>query len=161
MRKIRVVLMGVIVIIGVVGFVIMHNRDVLKKDTIIDKTEKKEFKISLEDATCDSKEKVIYTYKDGKKIFSKCGEVYYMDNKNKKNLLSEAIEQELVTIDDISSQMENILDLYDGGTIVYQYNSENKSLSEDSFRLEVCNKMQGSKDIQFISITSTDYKCAK
>lgn len=57
--------------------------------------------------------------------------------------------------------MENILGLYDGGTIVYQYNAEKKSLSEDSFKLEVCNKMQGSKDIQFLSITSTEYKCVK
>ncbi|MCX4365689.1 MAG: hypothetical protein OSJ70_07955 [Bacilli bacterium] len=159
MKKEHIILISIIAIVITVALIIFLNKDILKNTATID--EKKMFKISLENKNCDSEEKVIYTYKDGKKIYSKCGEVYYIDNKEKKMLLSEALENELLTIDDISNQMENILGLYDGGTIVYQYNAEKKSLSEDSFKLEVCNKMQGSKDIQFLSITSTEYKCVK
>lgn len=101
MKKEHIILISIIAIVITVALIIFLNKDILKNTATID--EKKMFKISLENKNCDSEEKVIYTYKDGKKIFSKCGEVYYIDNKEKKMLLSEALENKLLTIDDISN----------------------------------------------------------
>lgn len=57
--------------------------------------------------------------------------------------------------------MEEIEAIYDGGTIVYEYNSKDGDFSTNRFRLEVCKKRGGSHDQLFLSADSNDYKCAK
>ena len=123
--------------------------------------EEKEFIIELENGKCNSKEQVIYTYPDGRKIYSRCGKIYfYYIDENNKIPLGEAIENDIIRIKDISNKMEVFDAVFDGGTVVYEYNKKSESLSDSSFRLEVCNKINGKRDQLFLSIHSDNYKCA-
>lgn len=117
------------------------------------------FTLEFTNKKCNSKEKVIYTFEDGQKIYSRCGNVYYVIDNNRLPL-SDALDSNEVTIEDITSRMKAILGVYDGGTIVYEYNKDNNVLGNSSFRLEKCNQINGSKDMLFLAITSDNYKCA-
>lgn len=119
----------------------------------------KDFTIELENGRCNSKEQVIHTYSDGRKIYSRCGQIYYVDEKNRIPL-GEAIEKDIIRIKDISNKMEVYDAVFDGGTTIYQYNKKNNTLSNSSFRLEVCNKIPSKRDQLFLSIHSNNYKCA-
>ncbi len=114
--------------------------------------------IILENPKCNSKEKVIYEYPDGRKIRSRCGEVYYKDDDSHK--LSDALNSSIISIEDISKKMNVILGVYDGGTIVYEYKLGEDNFSNGSFRLEICKKINGSHDMLFLSKKSNNYICA-
>lgn len=159
-KKLVFILIITLVIIISVLLVIYFNRENLK-ETIFNKNEEQIFKISLEDASCNSKEKSIYTYEDGRVIYSRCGEIYYSGNQEDNIKLGEALKKKYITIEDITKSMEEIEAIYDGGTIVYEYNSKDGDFSTNRFRLEVCKKRGGSHDQLFLSADSNDYKCAK
>lgn len=120
----------------------------------------KNFTIELENGRCNSKEQVIHTYTDERKIYSRCGQIYYNDKNSKKITLGEAIEKDIIRIKDISNKMEIEDAVFDGGTVIYEYNKKSNTLSNSSFRLEVCNKINGKRDQLFLSIHSNNYKCA-
>ncbi|MCX4364785.1 MAG: hypothetical protein OSJ70_03330 [Bacilli bacterium] len=164
MKSYKKIVIGVIIIVLItVASVIYLNRENLK-ETIYTKTqkdEKKEFSIILENAKCNSKEKQIYKYEDGKVINSRCGEVYYSDKDNTKIALSDALSKNYISIKDITDNMEAILAAYDGGSTAYEFNDENNKMSKSKFRLEVCNQINGSHDMLFLSSNSDNYKCLK
>lgn len=114
--------------------------------------------IILENPKCNSKEKVIYEYLDGRKIRSRCGEVHYKDDDSHK--LSDALNSSIISIEEISKKMNVILGVYDGGTVVYEYKLGEDSFSNGSFRLEICKKINGSHDMLFLSKKSNNYICA-
>ena len=120
----------------------------------------KDFTITLENGKCNSKEKVIYEINENYKIYSRCGNIYYTDKNNNKIPLSEAIENYYITTWDIANKMEVYDAVFDGGTTIYQYNKKSESLSDSSFKLEICNKINGKRDQLFLSIHSNNYKCA-
>lgn len=132
------------------------------KSSKYDCTPKKEkdFTITLENGRCNSKEKVIYEYNDEYKIYSRCGDIYYSDNEHTNIPLKDAIDNYYITAWDIANKMEEKDAVYDGGTIIYEYNKKKQTLSNSSFRLEICNKISGRKDQLFLSINSNNYKCA-
>lgn len=113
------------------------------------------FKITLKNPKCDSKEKVIHTFSDGRKVISRCGDIKYNEFS-----LSEALDNYYIDIETIASKMNLIEGVYDGGTRVYEYKKKEYGISKDNFKLEICNKIDGSKDILFLSSKSKKYKCA-
>lgn len=129
-------------------------------DDVITTKPIKEFKLEFDNKKCNSKEKVIYTYLDGRKIYSRCGDIYCVLD-NDKIPLSDALDNNLINIEDVTDKMENILGAYDGGTVVFEYDKNKGTIADSSFRLEVCNKIDGSKDMLFLSSKSDNYKCAK
>ncbi len=120
----------------------------------------KEFTLTLENGRCNSKEKVIYEYNEDYKIYSRCGDIYYSDKEHANMPLGEAIDKYYITAWDIAKKMEEKVAVYDGGTVVYEYNKKKQTLSNSSFRLEICNKSSERKDQLFLSIHSDNYKCA-
>lgn len=120
----------------------------------------KDFTLTLENGRCNSKEKVIYEYNEDYKIYSRCGDIYYSDTEHTNIPLGDAIDNYYITAWDIAKRMEEDIYVYDGGTAVYKYNKKKKTISDSSFRLEICNKLGGKKDQLFLSINSNNYKCA-
>lgn len=133
----------------------------------MDPVREKDFKISFEDKTCKSEEKVIYTYSDGKKIYSTCGEIYYEDADHKNITLGEAIDKEYIHIEHFTFKMNLVKTVFDDEigytkTNIYGYNKKKKTISNTSFKLEICNKLNGErvKNQIFTSYESNNYKCA-
>lgn len=133
----------------------------------MDSLREKDFKISFEDKTCNLKEKVIYTYSDGKKIYSTCGEIYYEDDDHKNITLGEAIDKEYIHINHFPFKMNLIKTVFDEEigytkTNIYEYNKNKKTISNTSFKLEICNKLNGERVMNqiFTSYNNKDYKCA-
>lgn len=130
-----------------------------KEQTAIESVSKKEFQLVFENEKCDSKEKIIYEYPDGKRIRSRCGEIFYQED-NEKHKLGDILKKQNLQIEDITKNMTLILGVYDGGTVVYQYNPIDYKLSNNSFKLEICKKINGCQDMLFLSSKSEDYICA-
>lgn len=128
-------------------------------DSIITTKKYNDFKLEFEDKKCNSKEKVIHTFNDGRKIYSRCGNIYYVSGDDKKPL-SAALNNNDIQVTDITSRMEVTLGVYDGSTTVYEYRPENLGLGDNSFKFEKCNATNGSKDMLFLSSKSDNYKCA-
>lgn len=163
MKNNKKIILGVIILILItVVSVVYINRGYLK-ETIFTKpkTDEKKFEIFLEDETCKSEEIKLYTYDEGNSLYSRCGKVYYIGDDKEKIPLEEALSSNYITIKDITSKMEEIDAIYDGGTVVYEYKEKTNDLSKNKFRLEVCHKRNGSHDQLFLSTESTDYKCLK
>ncbi len=133
--------------------------DIEKKEKKKEKVIKKDFKIELEKSKCNAKWKTIYEYADGKKIKSKCGEVYYLDENSNKVTLREALDKEYINIADITNNMEVIWATFDGGSTLYGFDKETSTISENGFNLEVCRAISGNKNIFFISTKDKEYYC--
>lgn len=163
----KTILLALAIIFAIIASVISFN----KKDinTIIDEENKeekqkegikKDFKIELENSKCNYKWKTIYEYYDGKKIKSKCGEVYYIENNSDKITLKEAIDKQYITIKDITDNMEVIWGAFDGGSTLFGYDVENNTISDARFNLEVCKVISGNKNQLFISSNDKKNYCS-
>ena len=122
-------------------------------------TSEKTYKIEFENAKCNSSERIIYSYSDDLSITSMCGEVYYIDKTNNKISLGEAIDREIITINDIIEKLKTLET--DGRSTVYAYDKNSKTISDSSFRFEICDKEEGINHQRFLSSKSNNYECVK
>lgn len=101
--------------------------------------------------------KTIYELKDGRKLISEFKEVTYedFDRDIEKIKLEEALEKNIITIDDMIEQMELFATANDGGSKLYKF-----STSEDTW-LVSCNTKAGNKDIIIGTSSNIVDKCVK
>lgn len=158
MQNKNIIIASVLGVLIIISSVIFFNHEYLREN-IFGVDNDKNFKIELANQTCTSADSPIYNGSSNLSIISRCDEIYYSDNKNKIPL-GEAIEKDIIRIKDIYNKMEVYDAVFDGGTTIYEYNKKSNTLSNSSFRLEVCNKINGKRDQLFLSIHSNNYKCA-
>lgn len=162
-RILLIIFIAFMLLLGVANLYFFMDKSktvITSKSTITTTTRNEYVKLSFSDRTCSSKTKVIYTFEDGKKIYSRCGDIYYYDEVNNKMTLGEALDNEIIIIRDITDKMVLIAALYDGGTNVFEYNNEFDNLANNSFRFEICRQINGKKDMLFLQVTSDNYMCA-
>ena len=84
---------------------------------------KKQTIFSFEGQELNSSFIEIFELSDGRKVYSTFPENYYLDGDTKIEL-SEALENEYITVDDIIAKMEYHDALNDGGSIIYKYSKD-------------------------------------
>ena len=119
----------------------------------------KDFQLSLENKSCNSKTTKIYEYEDGRIIYSRCGDILIIIN-NESYTLKQALDSGLIIIENITDKMTLTLAAFDGGTNVFEYRGSDEAFSTNSFQFERCREIQGSHDMLFLSIHSGNYMCA-
>lgn len=80
----------------------------------------------------------IYQLDEKNAIYSMYTEVKYIDKSGNKIDLGKALEEKLITIDEIVKKMEYVAALNDGGTIYYSYDVKNNNLANINFNLLNC-----------------------
>lgn len=112
---------------------------------------KKQTILSFEGQELNSSFIEIFELSDGRKVYSTFAENYYLDGDTKIEL-SEALENEYITVDDIIAKMEYHDALNDGGSIIYKYSKDDNNLANRDFYLASCNSYEGNGGITDIFI---------
>lgn len=112
---------------------------------------KKQTILSFEGQELNSSFTEIFELSDGRKVYSTFAENYYLDGDTKIEL-SEALENEYITVDDIIAKMEYHDALNDGGSIIYKYSKDVNNLANKVFYLVSCNSYEGNGGITDIFI---------
>ena len=169
-NKTLLISLVVLILIGVSLILVQLNenniRTDMKDNTTSRKTSKmtttrplKDFQLSLENKSCNSKTKKIYEYEDGRIIYSRCGDISIIID-DETYTLKQALDSGLIIIENITDNMTLTLAAFDGGTNVFEYRGSDEAFSTDSFQFERCREIQGSHDMLFLSIHSGNYMCA-
>jgi len=100
----------------------------------------------------------IYQFEDGSKIYSEFSNIYFRKNENEMINLSSALEQSLITIDDIISKMNYEGGYNDGGSQLYATKKNNR-LSNTDFMLIKCHTLDGNRNVIIGTTPDINKKC--
>lgn len=89
----------------------------------------------------------LYKFKDGSKLLSEYANIEINIDENEISSLSDALEQNKITIDDIILKMIHKDTANDGGSKIYTFNAYDNDLSNIDFILVKCNTFNGNKNI--------------
>ncbi|MCI9279609.1 MAG: hypothetical protein HFJ02_02270 [Bacilli bacterium] len=104
----------------------------------------------------------IYQIDKENSIYSMFTENDYIDEKNNKMDLAEALEKGVISIEEILEKMEVYGALNDGGTLKYKYQKDEKKLANIDFFIYKCKSFkEGSENIKYnqnIYIGASDFE---
>lgn len=132
-----IIILSVILLVGIIHFV----------------------KINDVENSCDVKREnfsVGYTLDDGRILFL----AYSPSYKNEDKTLGDAIFDGTMSVDEVTSKLDYVDSLQDGGSKLYKYNKINKIFGTEDFYMLTCDSLDGIRDIYIAQLTkSFEGKC--
>ena len=128
MKKISIVILLMLLITG------CNNNS--KSEKLLDFSQEKSSKNFAE----------IYSFEDGRKIYSEFANIEFIINENESVNLKDALNQNKISIDDIINKMTYQDSLNDGGSVVYYYSIKDNNLANKDFYLVKCHNIIENKN---------------
>lgn len=104
--------------------------------------------------------KKIYTFKDGKKIYTNLSKINYISWNKREYSLEEALKKRKIDLDKILDGFEQTDALNDGGTRVYSVKKNARYINKN-IKIFICKTVSGIKDIYITDEYDLEHICKK
>ncbi len=111
--------------------------------------------------TSDTNFTLIHTFEDDVRIFSEFSNIEYENAKGEKMPLSNALDKNLINVDNIIVNMKHYGDYNDGGSKIYKYEMNKQKFSNSDFMLVVCKTVEGNNNIVIGKTDKIINKCSE
>lgn len=103
---------------------------------------------------------LIYEFGDGRKLYSEFSNIKYKQKNIDAINLATALEEKLITLDEILLEMEHIADYNDGGSKMYSFSKTKNDVSNINFMLVKCKTITGNENIIIGTSENIIEKCS-